>query len=293
MSDALTAGEFEALTGLTTKALRLYSERGILSPRGVDPVNSYRLYDRDQIGHGLTLDLLRRARVPLSGLADAEHFDFAARREQVTMERLIEDFSLDVAEKLASFDPDDYVAHHTDAPSVDWIGVVLDLGIPDDVDGRMEAFSGLALEVPEVDSALHDVLADAGAPPSDMVWTAVPEASRTGSTRMLIARPAPEHRPTEERVRAHVQSRTGRNVTTMTGTLPRRIEITFTSSVAGDPDLVEEAALGHLHLLAFEHHRRIHGLSALHSTPRQVVRGASLRDGGAPATVFDVHPGLA
>ena len=38
MDDRLTAGEFQRLTGLSAKALRLYAEREVLAPAAVDPV---------------------------------------------------------------------------------------------------------------------------------------------------------------------------------------------------------------------------------------------------------------
>jgi DNA-binding transcriptional MerR regulator len=166
MDEMISAGEFEVLTGLTPKALRLYAERGILSPTRADPVTAYRAYDRAQVRHGVSLDLLRRARVPVAELAGAEDFDFDARRQTVAMERLMEDFHLDVAERIAAFDPDDLVAHHDLVPPLDWIGVVIDLGVPGDLDGRLEAFSGLAVDVPAIDRALAEALADVGAPPS-------------------------------------------------------------------------------------------------------------------------------
>ncbi|WP_432503430.1 MerR family transcriptional regulator [Kineococcus arenarius] len=292
MDEKLSAGEFEALTGLTPKALRLYADRGILSPAWVDPVNAYRAYDRAQVRHGISLHLLRRAQVPMVELAKADDFDFEGRRQAVASQRLIEDFYLDVAERIAAFDPDDFVAHHSPAPALEWIGVVIDLGIPDDIDGRVEAFSGLAIDAPAVDRAFEELLSDVGAPPSDIVWTAVPEATRNGGGRMLIARPASPHRkpPTPELVQAHVRSRTGREVTATAGTLPRRLEITFTSAGPDDPGPVEEAALGYLHLLAFEHHLQQHQLTAIQATPRQLVRGASLLDGPAPISVFDARP---
>ncbi|MEV0732953.1 MerR family DNA-binding transcriptional regulator [Polymorphospora sp. NPDC050346] len=42
MKDDLTAGEFQAITGLSAKALRLYAERGILVPASVAPHSGYR-----------------------------------------------------------------------------------------------------------------------------------------------------------------------------------------------------------------------------------------------------------
>lgn len=292
MEEMISAGEFEVLTGLTPKALRLYAERGILPPTRVDPVTAYRAYDRAQVQHGVFLDLLRRARVPVAELARAEDFDFEARRQTVAMERLMEDFHLDVAERIAAFDPEDLVAHHDLVPPLDWIGVVIDLGVPGDLDGRVEVFSGLAVDVPAIDRALAEALANVGATPSGMVWTAVPDATRSGSGRMLIARPAATTLDPRihDLVRDRVRSRTGREVNPTAGTLPQRLEITFTSALPGDLGPVDEAALGYLHLLAFEHHRQQHCLTAIQATPRQVIRGVSMIDGPSPVSVFDALP---
>jgi DNA-binding transcriptional MerR regulator len=291
MDEMLSAGEFEALTGLSAKALRLYAERAILSPAWIDPVTAYRGYDRAQIRQGLLLDLLRRAQVPLALLAEAEAIDFAARRQAVAAERLVQDLHLDVAERVAAFDPDELVARVEPAPVLDWIGVVVDLGIPDDLDERVEAFGALALDVPAIDRALADALAELGEAPSDRVWTAVPDATRSGGGRMLVARPAssPLDQRARELVDARVHARVGRTATTTAGTLPHRLEVSFTCSAGDEPDMVGEAALGHLEVLAFEEHRRRHGLAAMRATPRRVVHGPSLVGGPAPVSVFDAH----
>lgn len=78
-----------------------------------------------------------------------------------------------------------------------------------------------------------------------MVWTAVPEATRSGGGQMLIARPAsvPLDAATRNLIEAHVKSRTGREVTAAAGTLPRRLEITFTNAYANEPRPVDDAAL--------------------------------------------------
>jgi hypothetical protein len=38
-------GQFSRITGLTIKTIRLYHERGILSPGKVDPATGYRYFD--------------------------------------------------------------------------------------------------------------------------------------------------------------------------------------------------------------------------------------------------------
>ena len=211
MNDDLTAGEFEAVTGLTPKALRLYAERGILSPASVNPLNGYRGYERAQVRHGITLDLLRRAQVPMTDLVLAGNFDFEGRRQIVEVQRLLEDFHLDVAERVASFDPGDFIAHSHSAPAADWVGVIIDLALPEDIEGRIETFSGLALDAPAVGRGLSEALADLGMGRPEAVWTAVPDAPRSGGSQMLIAYPTPyqlDHR-SRDLIAAQVRSLTG------------------------------------------------------------------------------------
>ena len=65
MDNSLTAGEFQAMTGLSAKALRLYSEREIVTPAFIDRPSGYRYYAPMQLQHGSLVDLLRRARSSL------------------------------------------------------------------------------------------------------------------------------------------------------------------------------------------------------------------------------------
>lgn len=291
MNEELTAGEFEAMTGLTPKALRLYAERGILLPASVDPSTGYRTYQRAQVRHGITLDLLRKAQVPITGLAAARNFDFEGRRQAIAVQRLVEDFHLDVAERIAAFNPDDFLAQTVSASAVNWVGVVIDLAVPDDIDGRVEAFSSLALDTPAVDHSLDEALSNLGARPSETVWTAVPDPTPGGGDRMLIARPTALRLKPQSRIdiETYVRSSAGVDVTVTAGTLPHRLEITFTRDQFTEPDPADEAALGHLHTLAFQHHLEQHQLTALRSTARLVVHGRSLFDGPPPVSVFDVH----
>ena len=91
--EKLRAGEFEAVTGLSAKALRLYGERGILAPASVNPDNGYRSYHRRQLQHGMVVDLLRKARVPVTELPSAHGFDFENHRQSMAVQRLMEDFT--------------------------------------------------------------------------------------------------------------------------------------------------------------------------------------------------------
>jgi hypothetical protein len=308
MTDHLTAGEFQAATGLSAKALRLYVERGILTPAWVDPGTGYRYFSRDQLQHGLMVDLLRRAAVPLAELAGAGNFSFDRWRDALALRRHVEDFSLDVAERVSRFDPDDYSAHSTPADPLDWVGVVIELGIPEDAEGRIDAFTGLSVNVPAVEAAFGAALAESSVGPATVCWTAVPDTGiANAGGQMLLARAVPAGSSPESgpapvelaRIQARVLAETGQAVRAVCGTLPSRVEVTFTAasasaSASAEPEPVQEAAEGYLHLLAFEHYLAENALTALRPTARQVVRAPSLFAGEAPVGTFDVaraaHP---
>ncbi|MFD9869780.1 MerR family DNA-binding transcriptional regulator [Streptomyces niveus] len=296
MNHDLTAGEFQALTGLTAKALRLYAERGILAPAAVDPDSGYRRYSRSQFQNGVVIDLLRRAQVPLSELATAPGFPFERWRETVEMKRLVEDFYLDVAEQIATFNAADFTAHSTPAPALDWVGFLVDLGVPEDVDGGIETFSGLAVNMPAAENAFSEALADLGVASAVMSWTAVPDlAVRKGNGQVVMARPGPVRLSSRSRelIERRVHSSTGQTITVVSGTLPRRIEVTFSSTATREVTPVEEAACGYLHTLAFEEHRTRHHLTAIAPTARQVSHGESMfpsTNSAGSISVFDVHP---
>ena len=61
----MTAGQFGERTLLSAKALRIYSERGLLPPDSVDPLNGYRYYAPEQVTTGWLIALLRSANLSL------------------------------------------------------------------------------------------------------------------------------------------------------------------------------------------------------------------------------------
>lgn len=65
----MTAGRFGQATMLSAKALRIYAERGLLTPRRVDPTNGYRYYGADQVRIGWLIALLRSADLSLEEIA--------------------------------------------------------------------------------------------------------------------------------------------------------------------------------------------------------------------------------
>lgn len=69
-SRLLSIGEFSAATQLSPKALRLYSEQGLLRPASVDGVTGYRYYRADQVPLGRLIRTLRDMELPLNAVAD-------------------------------------------------------------------------------------------------------------------------------------------------------------------------------------------------------------------------------
>lgn len=282
------------MTGLSAKALRLYAERGILTPASVEESSGHRRYARSQLQQGMVVDSLRRAKVPLLELAGASGFDFAQWRDKVEMARRMEDFYLDLAKRIAEFDPADLVPVAVEATALDWVAVSVELDIPDDLDGRIQTFAGLARETPQVYAAFAEALDASGVPAADTCWTGMPEGV-VARPQLLMARPAPAGAVDAARVEKHVLEATGHRTTVSTGTLPRRYEITFSAREdkrpGTDDDLVGEAASGHLHLLAFEALRRERSLALVGAGARLVVHGPSpfaADESTTPVNIFDV-----
>lgn len=65
----LSIGQFGRLCQLSRKALRLYDERGLLSPARTDPGSGYRYYAREQVATARRIRLLRMMEMPLDGIA--------------------------------------------------------------------------------------------------------------------------------------------------------------------------------------------------------------------------------
>ncbi|MFC7743256.1 MerR family transcriptional regulator [Nocardiopsis composta] len=62
----MNIGEFAQLTGLSTKALRIYDEQGLLRPASVDPWTGYRRYTAAQLAAAVRIKGMREAGVPLA-----------------------------------------------------------------------------------------------------------------------------------------------------------------------------------------------------------------------------------
>lgn len=65
---SLSIGQFGRLSQLSRKALRLYDERGVLTPARIDPDSGYRYYSRDQVAVALRINLLRAMDMSLESI---------------------------------------------------------------------------------------------------------------------------------------------------------------------------------------------------------------------------------
>ncbi|MEW5988876.1 MAG: MerR family transcriptional regulator [Chloroflexota bacterium] len=65
----LTIGQFGRLSQLSRKALRLYDDRGLLTPARIDPDSGYRYYTRAQVATARRIRLLRLMAMPLEAIA--------------------------------------------------------------------------------------------------------------------------------------------------------------------------------------------------------------------------------
>jgi DNA-binding transcriptional MerR regulator len=69
LPDLLSIGRFSQLTGLTSKALRLYDRLNLLKPLVVDFASGYRYYSPEQIPLARDIQLLRSLHMPLDEIA--------------------------------------------------------------------------------------------------------------------------------------------------------------------------------------------------------------------------------
>ncbi|WFE63553.1 MerR family transcriptional regulator [Micromonospora sp. WMMD714] len=81
--ELILPGEFGAATRLSSKALRLYAEQGLLLPAATDPATGYRRYHRDQIPRGRLIARLRVLGLPLARVATLLELSPQARQAEL------------------------------------------------------------------------------------------------------------------------------------------------------------------------------------------------------------------
>jgi DNA-binding transcriptional MerR regulator len=71
----VTIGEFARRTRLSSKALRIYDELGLVVPAEVDPSSGYRRYGEEQVARAQLVAMLRRLDMPLADIASVLQLD--------------------------------------------------------------------------------------------------------------------------------------------------------------------------------------------------------------------------
>ncbi|WP_317229241.1 MerR family transcriptional regulator [Clavibacter sp. MX14-G9D] len=249
-----SAGRFRSLTGLSDKALRLYAERAVLIPSAVDPINGYRSYAADQLVDGVTLDLLRRARIPLEDLNPDSRFQFDDHRGRLAMRRAMEDFYLDLAERVATADPCSLVADIRDADAAHWIACEIPFGVSPDPEDLEETFTALSVDLPNLDRILVETLHTEGIELIAESWTTsvsgmVPRMRL--AHRVLDPMTPDALRRVAEAAAPHIDA----SVRITSGTLPVRQELVHSlpdATPTEDPGL-DDTALSYLGTIAFAH----------------------------------------
>lgn len=103
MAEFMTIGEFAAATWLSPKALRLYDEKGLLSPGTVDPHSGYRRYRPAQVETARLITLLRRIDMPLELIGELLDASPEERASQVAHYREREAEQHAMRQSLARF----------------------------------------------------------------------------------------------------------------------------------------------------------------------------------------------
>jgi DNA-binding transcriptional MerR regulator len=137
-------GQFAAASRLSLKALRMYDQNGLLTPRRVDPDSGYRYYELAQLRTATMIGLLRRAGMGLAEIraviadpAQSRLDEHRARLEHELAEQLrILDYVREYLEETQMFEvktrqiPDQPYVSRTVHMKVDglsnWIGTTID-----------------------------------------------------------------------------------------------------------------------------------------------------------------------
>lgn len=286
----ISPGRFRSLTGLSDKALRLYAERAVLVPSAVDPVNGYRSYAADQLVDGVTLDLLRRAKIPLDDLHPDSRFRFDDHRAKLAMRRAMEDFYLSLAERVATADPASLVADVRKADAAHWIACEIPFGVSSDPEDLEETFAALSVDLPHLDHVLLGALRAEGIELVAESWT----TSVSGATpRMRLAHRAQRPVPPDavRRVADVVAPLIDASVRITSGTLPARHELVYfvPNATPADDAGLADTALSYLGTIAFARYIAAGHAEAQEDTARRRTSSTSLFDPSVTAEdVYDL-----
>ncbi|KAA9083750.1 MerR family transcriptional regulator [Microbacterium radiodurans] len=287
---SFSAGRFSAMTGLSAKALRLYGERGVLEPVAVDPNSGYRSYSLEQVREGVTLDLLRRANIGLGDLVSERRDQFDDHRARLSIRRAMEDFYIDLAERVSGGDPHALELDIQRAPAADWIAVDILFAVPSDPDGAQTSFTAMATDLPALDQTFLAVLRDHDIELAEESWTTSTEdADPCMRLAHRVSHPVAESE--RARVETALSSVSAAAATVSTGTLPERQEHVYSLPTTGvlDDEGIADTALSYLATIAFAHRLAEHGSGAVAHSARRRVRAISMfAPDASPKDVFDL-----
>jgi DNA-binding transcriptional MerR regulator len=285
-----SSGRFRSLTGLSDKALRLYAERAVLLPSAVDPVSGYRSYAVEQLVDGITVNLLRRARIPLDDLRADNRFEFDDHRGRIAVRRAMEDFFLDLAERVATTGPADLVADMRSADPAYWIGCDFPLGASSSPDDLEDTFTTMATDLPRLDHIFIDALRAEGVTLAAESWT----ASAAGTApHMRLAHRVQEPVPagTIHRVATTIAPLVDTTVRVTSGTLPARRELVFSFADATPTSDtgIDDTALSYLGTIAFAQRIAAGDIEPLADGARRRSFTTSMFEPGVdPGDVYDL-----
>lgn len=236
----MTIGEFATTTGLSAKALRFYDEKGLLTPRDVDPATGYRRYGSGQVRQAATIKLLRDLGMPLADVRVAIHETdqvdrlVADFRTRLTAERERQDRALRVAEKLLPAYGRDHSVERRHAARQDWVGAVLPLDVEqlEDPDALEETNSG----ADEVFGRLYLALVERGLRPTGPFWTTLGSSLVDADSEIVLCWPIDEPGDRLDDLTGIDDARV------VGGVLPEREELVGRCDLADDPEVIASGA---------------------------------------------------
>lgn len=99
MKSSYSIGEFSQITGLSTKTLRFYHEKGILVPSSVDEATGYRFYDTTKVEKARVIMRLRAMEFSIEDISavlgqcedEADILNYLERQKSMLQQRIAED----------------------------------------------------------------------------------------------------------------------------------------------------------------------------------------------------------
>lgn len=230
----MTIGEFAAMTGLTTKALRFYDEKGLLHPHEVDQFTGYRRYGVGQVRRAATIRLLRDMDMPVAQVREAVESpdrcgEVVARfGEAVRTQRRRQDEAMAVAGRLLRAYEEPGEVRVTHRPPQHWVGIASDVDLTSLDPADETAIDAANAAAGEHTSALFGALAQRQIETDGTFWTTfAPDPEGSGRGAMMMCLPVPKAVDDLHVDGAHVIS----------GVLPERDELSVRWPIPAEDDV--------------------------------------------------------